>query len=92
MYHIDPRYLVVMLLSTSKTRGRVHFGMADIVDSPSQLGHANCWASSIRTCSSDYAVYADGDTIFPPDFVRFWGLRFGRVLSFGRDGRPMSEK
>lgn len=74
MYHINFQYLVAMLLSAFKSQERMHFDMTNIVDCSSQLWHANCWASSIRTCSTNYAIYVNDIFIFSSNFVRFWNL------------------
>jgi hypothetical protein len=92
------------LLSTPRVVEKVHFGMAEWVDTPQELYHSYSWATSIRAAGKDHARYPDGTPLFPSDFVDFVcnnGLcschngdngrpHLGRVHSVGRDLRTQS--
>ena len=46
----------------------MHYGMAELVDSPTEAWHSKQWAASIRTTSGDFAFYpGTKDPIFPGD-------------------------
>lgn len=76
-----------------------HMGMAEYVDTPSELWHSRAWGSSILAASGHYAYSAANRAILPGDFIRFdprplAGLDVeanrGRVVFVGRDRRSKS--
>ena len=69
LYWFDPTKLIQVILSSSEYRGRMHIGMANYVDKPSELWESFAWGSSIRACSREFAKYPDGTPIFPSDIV-----------------------
>ncbi|KAL1989486.1 hypothetical protein VTN49DRAFT_7243 [Thermomyces lanuginosus] len=48
-----------------------HMGMAEYVDTPSELWHSRAWGSSILAASGHYAYSAANRAILPGDFIRF---------------------
>lgn len=90
MFFFDSSYLIAMLLSATKVRKRMHFDMIEIVDSFCQLWHVNCWTSSIRICSFDFAIYSNENLIISSNFVQFRELKFDRIIFFDRDHKSTS--
>lgn len=98
LYFFDPQGLFATFMSSDIVNS-MHIGMAEYRDSPSELWHSRCWASSIRTTSGQYAHFEEGNgaPIFPSDFVKYQCLEedctrcafkdwhLGRVISVGRD-------
>lgn len=41
----------------SQLTGNMHYGMADLVDSPTEAWHSMQWAGSVRTTSGDFGFY-----------------------------------
>lgn len=80
-----------MILTDSSGTNDLHFGMAELVDSPSEHWHGLAWAEGIRACSGDFGRYpASGDVIFPGDLLVFGELsnpKYGRVRAVWRDRR-----
>ncbi|SLM35120.1 hypothetical protein LPUS_04195 [Lasallia pustulata] len=98
MYWFDPKHLFQIMLSSRVFTEKLHFGMANFVDRPSELWESYAWGSSIRACSGDFASYPDGEPLFPSDIALFWCKEedckcqdteytphMGRVLCVGRD-------
>ena len=96
LHFFDPSPLFEAFLSLDIAQ-KMHIGMAEFRDKPTKLWHARCWLSSVRTTSGEYTHCADGDPIFPSDFVIFRclntnckcfqqtdGAHFGRVYSVGK--------
>ncbi|KAL8802829.1 MAG: hypothetical protein Q9200_006455, partial [Gallowayella weberi] len=105
LYFFDPPHLFSTFLSSPVLRNKMHLGLAEFVDSPTQLWHSHAWASSIRTSSGHYAhIPATNETIFPSDFVQHRclvpdcqcqqgdqdQLHLGRVFEVGKDYRSSS--
>ena len=84
-------------------RERLHFGMAEFHDNPSEYWHSHAWSFSIRTTSDQYAHSSlDAQPLFPSDFVSFkCGMLecvcleneqeslLGRILKVDRDYRSL---
>ena len=57
---------------------KMHFGLAELVNNPTQLWHTKSWASSIRTTSGQFARYpallpgGPTEPILPSDCVEFF--------------------
>ncbi|KAI0483356.1 hypothetical protein GGR56DRAFT_663844 [Xylariaceae sp. FL0804] len=55
----------------------MHFGIAALVDNPTEAWHSTQWASSIRTTSGEFAYYpvtggdSPRDPIFPGDIIEY---------------------
>lgn len=49
----------------------MHFGLADLVDSPTEAWYSAQWAGSIRTTSGQFALYPDSEPISPGDFIEY---------------------
>ncbi|KAI5806056.1 hypothetical protein EDC01DRAFT_626159 [Geopyxis carbonaria] len=79
----------------SQDRNRLHFGLAALVDEPSELWHGEAWAESVRTCSGISAKYStdENEPIIPSDFV-IYGFdnipQIGRIQRIYRDERKLS--
>ena len=91
-YWYDPVNLIRTILSASRLRKKMFFGMAHYVDEPTELWESRAWGSSIRTTSGDVCYTQDGALIIPGDLVRLAALssppyRIGRVVFIGRDLR-----
>ena len=71
LYFVDPKELFRRMLSGQQFSNKLHFGMAEFVDSPTELWHSFSWGSSIRACSGEYTHYPNGLPIFPSDIVYF---------------------
>ena len=98
LHLFDPAFLF-RTFTSSDIADKMHIGLAEYRDFPTQLYHSRCWSSSIRTTSGQYAHFnnGEGDPIFPSDFVRYqchdaecvrclgenWHI--GRVMSVTRD-------
>ena len=101
LYFFDPPSLFQAFLSAPSIRERLHVGMAEFRENPSEYWHSRAWSSSIRTTSGQYAHSPlDGQPLFPSDFVTFkCGMlecvcfgggqerHLGRILEVGRDYR-----
>ena len=97
LHFFDPSTLFKTFLSSDITK-KMHIGFGEFRDEPTELWHARCWLSSVRTTSGEYAHYPDGEPIFPSDFITFHCmdtncrcsqpdnpvLHFGRVFGVGR--------
>ncbi|KAK3896610.1 hypothetical protein C8A05DRAFT_39840, partial [Staphylotrichum tortipilum] len=58
----------------SQLTANMHYGLADLVDSPTEAWHSMQWAGSVRTTSGDFAFYPplpSTNPIFPGDIVDF---------------------
>ena len=93
-YWYEPHHLIRTILSATKLREKMHFGMADIVDEPTELWHSPAWGSSIRTVSGDVCYTQQGQLIIPGDILSIRtsnitdsSFTFGRVIFIGRDKR-----
>ncbi|RPA95736.1 hypothetical protein L873DRAFT_1845836 [Choiromyces venosus 120613-1] len=71
IFYYDPIDLMTRIAQNSKTRSRMHFGFASLVDKGSELWHSKAWAESIRTISGQAARYPDGSILFPSDFIEY---------------------
>lgn len=92
----DPQHLFKGFLSSEFLK-KMHVGMGEFRDSPTELCHSTCWTSSIRTTSGEFAHYPNKDAIFPSDFVHYHCqtpdcycqrsryLHIGRILGVGKD-------
>jgi hypothetical protein len=56
VYHLDPINIINMILNSPQIRQKMHIGMAELVDKPSELWHGYSWAESIRGCSGEYGL------------------------------------
>ncbi len=90
----DSKNMISRFLSSQEIRQKMHIGMAECHDSPSELWHSHAWASSIRTTSGEYAHYSDEQPLFPSDMVMYHcsytpcvQQHLGRVYEIGRDFR-----
>lgn len=70
LYYFNPVDMIGRVLSSSLT-AKMHFGLADLVDTPAEAWHSSQWAGSIRTTSGEFARYPNNDPIFPGDLIRF---------------------
>ncbi|KAI5777603.1 hypothetical protein EDC01DRAFT_604245, partial [Geopyxis carbonaria] len=94
MFFMDPTDFIKSIL-LNKQRDRSHFGMAQLVDEPTELWHGGAWAESVRTCSGQAARYsAEPLPIIPSDFVVYGTSlatsKMGRVLRIYKDMRALS--
>jgi hypothetical protein len=71
LYWYDPIELVRTILSATSLTEKMHFGLAHIVDKPTEYWHSEAWASSCLSTSGKYVHTSQGDMIIPGDFVRF---------------------
>lgn len=70
------------------------------MDCPLEYWHADCWGSSIRTCSGDWIRYLDQSPVFPSDILQYRCMTpscttshlslCGQVTFFGHDRRHVS--
>ena len=88
-YWYDPLDLIRTILSATYLTEKMHFGMAQYVDEPTELWHSLAWGSSIRTTSGDVCYTKAGAMIIPGDMVRIRcpPFRIGRVIFIGHDFR-----
>ena len=89
-YFYDPVDLISTILSASRLREKMFFGMAEYVDEPTELWHSSAWGSSIRATSGDICHTLEGELIIPGDFLRLLDLgdwTLGRVIFIGRERR-----
>lgn len=79
LYFMDPVSMFGRVLS-STLASKMHFGMAQLVDNPTEAWHSQQWAGMIRTTSGDLVYYPDvapladdggKDPIFPGDIINF---------------------
>jgi hypothetical protein len=82
----------------------MHIGMAEFVDSPTELWQSHSWAASIRTTSGQFAHYSSGETLLPSDFINHncgekdckcgnsEYVHIGRVYEVGIDKRGKKPK
>ena len=98
-YWYDLDALFYAILTSDLANQKMHFGMAEYVDEATELWHQNCWGSSIRTVSGDFAYDSQNNVLFPGDFVQFplihssdhnCPIEFGRIIFIGRDRRSSS--
>lgn len=95
LHFFDPKHLFEAILS-SRIADKIYQGLAEWVDSPTELWHSFAWASSVRTTSGHYAHYHDGSPLFPSDFV-VWNhpdtgnTHYGRVCAVGKNFRSDAE-
>lgn len=55
----------------------MHIGLGEFWDYPQELHHGDCWTTSVRTTSGEYAHFvrsdgSPGPAIFPSDCIRYW--------------------
>ena len=67
----DPEHLFKAFLSSDEFRAKMHIGMAEFVDSPTEMWHSHSWAASVRTTSGQFAHYPGGETLLPSDFINY---------------------
>ena len=96
LYFFEPATLFRTFLSSDLMK-KMHVGMAEFVDTPSELWHSNSWAASVRTTSGQYAHYPNGKPLFPSDFLWYRCLdtacteiHLGRALAVGVERRSRS--
>ena len=95
IYWYEPINLIATILSATRLREKMHFGMAVYTDNPTELWNSSAWGSSIRAASGDVCFSRQGDLIVPGDFLQIVGddefnerkFSAGRVVFFGRDHR-----
>ena len=96
LYWFDPIHLITTILSAESFQAKLHIGMAELVDEPSELWHSHSWATSIRSCSGEFAHYSDSTSIFPSDVIYHYcreencachttTKHIGRVYAVARD-------
>ncbi|KAI1818907.1 hypothetical protein F4861DRAFT_544563, partial [Xylaria intraflava] len=84
MTFLNPIGLFSRILSSELSHS-MHFGMAKLVDNPSEAWHSMQWAASIRTTSGDFAWYPpfpSNDPILPGDGVNY---KCARIDCFCRE-------
>ncbi|KAI5778025.1 hypothetical protein EDC01DRAFT_623375 [Geopyxis carbonaria] len=91
VYFINALQLINTMLNCPQLRNKMHFGMAELVDEPSELWHSGSWAESIRSCSGEFARYPNGRPIFPSDTVRH-ANGLGRVKEVFKDKRTIGNE
>lgn len=92
VYFFEPIKLFETLLRTTDICTQMYFGMAQLVDRPSELWHSKAWGSSVRTTSGRFMRYPDGSPLLPSDFVQYKRLddsttHIGQVYWVGEDRR-----
>lgn len=95
MYFFDAVELFRTVVASAQIRGKMHIGPANFVQKPSELYHSMAWATSILSCSGQYATYPNGNPIFPSDVISYCcGVEYcdcatlphlGRVFAVGKD-------
>ena len=95
LYWFDPAHLIATVLASKEFKAKMHFGMAQLVDSPKELWHSPSWGGSIRACSGEFAYCGPRSSkqpIFPSDVVHYKCankacsvVHLGRVYTIGRD-------
>lgn len=104
LYYFNPIDLMQRILSSSLVSS-MHFGLAELVDTPTEAWHTMQWASSIRTTSGQFALYPNREPIFPGDIVKYSCSLFdcptchqaqpvhtGQVMEVYRDQRDSSRQ
>jgi hypothetical protein len=95
----DPTVLFRNILSSELATTKMHFGMAQYVDKPTEFWHTRAWGSSIRAVSGQFACTSNGDILFPSEFVSFEpkqlgdpqiSVKYGRITFIGIDKRSTS--
>ncbi|KAI9749166.1 MAG: Glutathione reductase [Chaenotheca gracillima] len=98
LHWFDPISLVSGILSSPSLRSKMHIGMAEFVEKPTELWQSMSWGTSIRSCSGQFSRYYDNSPIFPSDVVHYRcdsadcicqvhgsTKHMGRVYAVGRD-------
>ena len=95
LYWFDPIHLIATVLASDEFKSKLHFGMAEFVDSPKELWHSPSWGASIRACSGDFAYCgprSNNQPVFPSDVIFYkcsnegcLSTHLGRVSTIGRD-------
>ncbi|KAL9635849.1 MAG: hypothetical protein Q9204_002463 [Flavoplaca sp. TL-2023a] len=96
MYFFDVVELFQTVIASPEIRRKMHFGPAHFVPKPSEFYHSNAWASSILSCSGQFASYPDGRPLFPSDIIAYEcgdedcsctarDPHLGRVFAVGKD-------
>lgn len=93
LYWFDPTHLVATLLALQEFKSKIHFGMAEFVDSPKELWHSPSWRASIRACSGKFAYCGpDNQPVLPSNIVNYkyankvcLSVHISRVYTVGRD-------
>lgn len=91
LYWFDPSHLIATMLASSEFKTKMHFGMAEYVDSPKELWHSPSWGGSVRACFGNFA-HCGQQPIFPSDIVVYScgneqceKRHLGRVHTVGKD-------
>ena len=90
----DMKHFFKSLLQAPKIMSRVHMGMAEYVDQPTEFWHSRSWGTSNQTTSGQFATVTNGkyqgETVLASDFVWFYDISklkitIGRVVFVGVD-------
>ncbi|KAF5854708.1 hypothetical protein ETB97_000922, partial [Aspergillus alliaceus] len=73
-YWFDPVPLFHRVMCSKLATEKIHFGMAEYSDNPTELWHSRAWGSSIAAVSGDFAYTEAQDTIFPSDCLHITPL------------------
>jgi hypothetical protein len=98
LYWYDPIDLVSNILSATMLTDKMYFGMAHIVDEPTEYYHARAWGASNIATSGEYVRSNVGHVIFVGDLVRFdptvseKGFSRGRVIFVGYESGRHAER
>jgi len=91
LYWYDPLDLVMNILSATQLTEKMHFGLAELVDDPTEYWQSTSWAGSNLSTSGHFCVARDGQHILVGDMVKFErtveGFSRGRVMSVYIDRR-----
>ena len=95
-YWYEPLDLIQAILSATKLCEKMHFGMAQFVDEPTELWHSRSWGSSIKSTSGDVCYTSNHNIIIPGDILEILSphsaplYKYGRVTFIGRDFRQQA--
>lgn len=94
VYYVDIINMIVTMLNCVGLRNRMHFGPAQLVDSPGELWHGQAWAQSILSCSGDIPMF-NGGPLFPTDCIAYrtptGDTALGRIKATFVDCREASQ-
>lgn len=71
VYFFDQVQLVRNMLNSRYMMEMMYFGMAKLVDEPSELWESFAWAEGIRSCSGEFMQYHDCKPVFPSHFIEY---------------------
>lgn len=106
LFFFNPLSYAKVFLSSAMCQ-QMHFGYAQLIETPNEPWHSSAWASSIRATGSHHPRYAhdDNEPIFPSDFVEYKchndqcttctdgsSLHRGRVLEIWQEERDKEKK